>query len=186
LGQNSQGGSDYSEALRLGSNVHDTNLARGKVRLRQGDFAGARADFSEALRVKPASYAALAQRGEAAAAAGDYVQAVRDFEAAVAIYPLDATANCGLALLRATCPEAGLRDGKQAVDLARIACKQSPKESRCHLALAAAYAETGEFVLAQQELGRAYHLPHNDPAAVAALQARFAAKEAFRGPLKLR
>ena len=54
------------------------------------------------------------------------------------------------------------------------------------MALAAAYAETGEFALAQQELGRAYHLPKSDPAAVAALQARFAAKEAFRGPLKLR
>jgi hypothetical protein len=38
----------------------------------------------------------------------------------------------------------------------------------------------------QQELDRAYHLSHNDPAAGAALQDRFAPMEAFRGQLKLR
>jgi hypothetical protein len=57
---------------------------------------------------------------------------------------------------------------------------------RCHLALSAAYAETGDFTLAQSELGKAYRLPHYDPAAIVALHARFAAKEAFRGQLKLR
>ena len=78
------------------------------------------------------------------------------------------------------------KDGKQALELARVACRRAPKESRCHLALSAAYAETGDFALAQSELRQAYRLPHYDPAAIVALQARFAAKEPFRGQLKLR
>ena len=51
-----------------------------------------------------------------------------------------------LAWLRATCPEAGIRDGKEAVETALKACELSEwKDSGIIDTLAAAYAEAGDF-----------------------------------------
>ena len=51
-----------------------------------------------------------------------------------------------LAWLLATCPDASLRNGPQAVEWAERACRLSEnKQPFCLRALAAAYAETGRF-----------------------------------------
>ena len=51
-----------------------------------------------------------------------------------------------LAWLRATCPEADVRNGKEAVELALKACELSEwKDWRMIDTLAAAYAEQGDF-----------------------------------------
>ncbi len=101
----------------MGSDVDDTNIARGILQFKQGNFDAAQADFSEVLRAKPDTCAVLADLREAAAVTRDHTRAVKDYEAAIAIYPLDTTANCGLALLRASCPEADVCNGKEAEDL---------------------------------------------------------------------
>ncbi len=61
----------------------------------------------------------------------------------------DACAIDGRAWIRATGPDASLRDGKKAVELAIEACELTRwKEAYCVETLAAAYAEVGDFASA--------------------------------------
>jgi tetratricopeptide (TPR) repeat protein len=90
--------------------------------------------------------------------AGDAVQleALRLKEAEKRLARLRSNAEAGdpeslnsLAWMLATCPESGFRDGKSAVGYAELAVTQNTRTNSAYLAtLAAAYAETGEFVKA--------------------------------------
>jgi hypothetical protein len=58
----------------------------------------------------------------------------------------DAHRCADLAALLATCPDASVRNGNQAVDFARHACELTEwKLPYCLVTLAAAYAESGDF-----------------------------------------
>jgi tetratricopeptide (TPR) repeat protein len=76
-----------------------------------------------------------------------YRQALADLQIAVQMTSKkpDVALN-SLAWLRATCPETGTRDGKQAVKLAMKACELSNWTYWNYIdTLAAAYAEAGDF-----------------------------------------
>lgn len=69
-----------------------------------------------------------------------------DFEEAVQLSPNNARAWGCLAWLRTTCPEASMRNGKEAIRMSIKACELSKWKEPAHIfALAAAYAETGDF-----------------------------------------
>jgi Flp pilus assembly protein TadD len=77
----------------------------------------------------------------------DYDRAVKDFEEALRLDGPD-WIYAEFALLRAACPDADYRDGRQALELAKKACATVPKgvgNGRFFSALAAAYAEAGDF-----------------------------------------
>jgi tetratricopeptide (TPR) repeat protein len=77
---------------------------------------------------------------------GQNAAAVTAYDQAIKSWPNDFLALSGLAWVLATCPEDRIRDGKRAVELAKRACEVSSGESAtCVEALAAAYAEAGEF-----------------------------------------
>jgi tetratricopeptide (TPR) repeat protein len=87
---------------------------------------------------------------------GEHGQAVAAYEKAIRFDSVDFSALNGLAWLLATSPEAKLRDGKRAVDLATRACGVTlRREADCIDTLAAAYAEAGNYAAAvetQQEV----------------------------------
>jgi tetratricopeptide (TPR) repeat protein len=76
-----------------------------------------------------------------------YQQAVRDLETAIQMNTKKPErALNSLAWLRATCPEAEIRNGKEAVELALKACELSQwNDWNIIDTLAAAYAEQGDF-----------------------------------------
>ena len=70
----------------------------------------------------------------------------KDYSDSVRLDPNDVTGHREFARLLATCREPKSRDGKRAVELTTRACELSQwKDAACLDALAAAYAETGDF-----------------------------------------
>ena len=95
--------------------------------------------------------------------------------------PDDIANRNDLVWLRATCPEPSLRNGAEAVELARRA-NQLSGGNQPHVldTLAAAYAEAGHFPEAVSTAQQALELatPQQSPTTVAALRTRLALYEA--------
>ncbi|PYJ07297.1 MAG: hypothetical protein DME25_04185 [Verrucomicrobia bacterium] len=105
------------------------------------------------------------------AADGEPAQAIAHYRQAIALRPDFQEALSNLAWLLATRPEAELRDGAQAVELAERACELTAyKLAACIGTLAAAYAEAGRFADAAAMAEHAHSL------AEAANQKELAAK----------
>jgi Flp pilus assembly protein TadD len=77
---------------------------------------------------------------------GKVEQAIANYQAAIKLKPNNVAFLNNLAWLLATCPEARLRDGQEAVELAERACQLTDyKQPSLIGTLAAAYAEAGRF-----------------------------------------
>ncbi len=149
---------DFSEFLKLapgpgaagprGAPKRAIGLSnRGLVLAETGKFDAALKDLDEALTT---GYGlARVNRGWAYELKGDYDKAAKDFTTAVEWDAGDLLAVNNIAWLRATCPDAAFRDGKEAVKLAKLACDRTGNREGNFLdTLAAAHAETGDFAAA--------------------------------------
>jgi tetratricopeptide (TPR) repeat protein len=102
--------------------------------------------LTQAIALAPRSSAAYEVRTDVDVAKGNYVQAVADYKKAIEIDPKNALMINNLAWVLATCPDASVRDGKQAIEYANLACKLTNFQNGGDVdTLAAAYAETGDF-----------------------------------------
>lgn len=109
-----------------------------------GDLAQAVHWYGEVLRVDPNADAYF-DRGRTYRRMKEYAKARADFEAALRLDPEWVNAHDHLAWLLATCPEAKIRDGKEAVAIAKKGLALAPKDASLMDTLAAAYAELGDF-----------------------------------------
>ena len=117
------------------------------------------ADFNESLRLDPKNVEALEYRGLLFEELGKYDKALADHRRAMEIAPNDPHQIAVLAMMQAACPDAKYRNGNQAVSSATKACQLSQWQSaEAVSALAAAYAETGNFVKAVEFSQRAIGL----------------------------
>jgi tetratricopeptide (TPR) repeat protein len=138
--------SDFSQAMRFNPRNARTFLGRAGVYEDIGRLNEAMADYGRATRITPKDANDYALRGSAYFQKGNYKGALSDFEKALRLSPINGGALNGLAWLRATCPEASLRNGKEAIRMSRRACEVTKsKEPDDILTLAAAYAETRDF-----------------------------------------
>ena len=94
---------------------------RAQDRLQAGDFDGAMADLDEILARNPDDAAALEDRGLIHLKRNEYKEAIADLERAIVLNPHSPIATNDLAWLLATCPVAEHRNGKRAVELAKLA-----------------------------------------------------------------
>ena len=102
--------------------------------------------FDKMLAEKPGNADALRGRADALLSIGKQDQAIADYEKVLAQDPKDAEVLNNLAWVLATSPEAKLRNGKRALELAtRSAELTSYKQAHILSTLAAAYAEQGDF-----------------------------------------
>jgi tetratricopeptide (TPR) repeat protein len=153
---------DFSEAIRHNPRHHVAYANRGIAWRNAKNFDKAISDYTEALRISPKNAMVLNNRGIAYRYKGQFGKAIADFQHAIDISPKHAGAHNSLAWLYATCPEASVRNGTQAVESAKRACElTSWKSAEAVETLAAAYAETGDFKLAIHWQTHAHDL-HSD------------------------
>jgi tetratricopeptide (TPR) repeat protein len=137
---------DYSEAIRLDPKWSHAYFNRANAYKAQKDYDKAVSDYGEAIRLDPKKTDAYFNRAGVYKTQKEYDKAVGDYGAIIRLDPEDADAHSNLAWLLATCPEAKVRDGKKAVELATKACElTSWKGAYFQATLAAAWAETGNF-----------------------------------------
>lgn len=112
--------------------------------------------FQKALQSEPDSADAHYGLGIAFSKIGKMAEAITQYHKVLRIAPVNPIVQNNLAWLLATCPEASLRDGKEAVDLAHQANVLTGGEKPIILhTLAAAYAEAGRFSEAVETAQRA-------------------------------
>jgi tetratricopeptide (TPR) repeat protein len=111
--------------------------------------------------------------GDAYLQEGALAQAIPQYEQALRLKPADPAIKNTLAWLLATVPEASLRDGSKAVELALQANKETGGENPVALhTLGAAYAEAGKFAEAVEAAQHALRLAqaHTNTVLVNALE----------------
>jgi protein O-mannosyl-transferase len=166
--------SQFRKALELrpgDAEVHD-NFAT--VLLHQGREDEALAHYRKALETWPNDARAHGNLGSLLLQKGQPREAMAHYQAALQLQPTNALVLNNLAWLLATSPEASIRDGRRALDLAQQAQQSSGGTNPAILGtLAAAYAEVGQFAEAVMTARQALKLAENraNTAEVYALQA---------------
>ncbi len=135
-------------------------ILRAEVRHEYGDDEGAIEDFTTALLLTPRNAPLIGARAGLYHLTGDIRTAVTEYERCLELDPDNAVALANLALALSTCSDSTVRDGRRALDLALRACAcVSESKDWALAALAAAYAELGDFLRAVEAQDQALSLP---------------------------
>jgi Flp pilus assembly protein TadD len=141
----------YQKALQWNPENADTHSDLGLAFLREHRLDAADAQFQQALRLNSADPSVHINLGTVLAQEGKSEEAISQFRDSLQIQPYSFQAQNDLAYLLATCPQASLRNGSQAVILATKAATLTRGQNPVILrTLAAALAESGRFSEAVQ------------------------------------
>ncbi|HUA39786.1 MAG TPA: tetratricopeptide repeat protein [Candidatus Sulfopaludibacter sp.] len=136
----------FEKALEIAPDNATFHYEFANVCFSQGNWDEAINQYQQALKQMPDSVHARYQLGLALQCRGHFAAAIEQFQQVIKLNPLHVTAQNNLAWMLATCPEASLRNGPKAVEMARRAVQLSAGTSPQILdTLAAAYAEAGRF-----------------------------------------
>jgi tetratricopeptide (TPR) repeat protein len=137
---------DFDEAIRLKPDHADAYYARGCARSRIREYDRAIADLTEAVRLRPKLTAAYLERAAVYQKRGNTGRVIEDYTEATRADPNCHEAYHMRAWLRATNPDAAVRDGALAAADARRACELTHWGNGDYIdTLAAAEAECGRF-----------------------------------------
>jgi Flp pilus assembly protein TadD len=118
----------------------------GEALIEQGKFDEGIAHLNAALQMNPTQVEVHARIAQALARQGKFRESVNEYDETLRCQPDFSSAINNLAWMLATNPDAGLRDGARAVQLAERACEITGRKETIYLGtLAAAYAEAGRF-----------------------------------------
>jgi tetratricopeptide (TPR) repeat protein len=155
-GQSDEAMAHYEEAIRLQPYYADAYYNRGNVLFAKGRIDDAIADWEKTLQIQPNDADAYTGLGNAFLRKGLLHEAMANYERALALAPEDSHSRINIAWVLATAPDSSVRDGRKAVEFARKAIELSNTDDpKFFRALAAAYAETGQFSEAIQVTQRA-------------------------------
>lgn len=111
----------------------------------KGEYDKALENYNKAVQLDPSGQNYYL-RGDFWVNIGEYEKAIADYRQAVQLKPRLPYYHAVLAKLLVWCPDAGLRNGKEAFEHAKLACSLSSwKEYNSLESLAAAYADVGQF-----------------------------------------
>jgi tetratricopeptide (TPR) repeat protein len=138
--------SDLSQAIAIDPKEDTAHLLRAAIYAGLALPSSSLDEINTAIRLNPENGGSYRFRAAARVHRREYALALADFETAITKGPNDADAHAGRALLLASCPDAKIRRGNEAVASAKRACELSQWKTARHLAaLAAACAEAGDF-----------------------------------------
>ncbi len=144
-GQFAEAAGHFEAALERRQNDPELRIKLGQARMKNGQLDLAIREFRAAAELRP-NPAAHHNCGNALLATGDVTKAIDEFEKALEVNPRFTPSANNLAWLLSTSPDASLRDGKRAVELAKAICSQASARSPSNLdTLAVAHAEAGDF-----------------------------------------
>jgi Flp pilus assembly protein TadD len=183
LGRLDEAVAHYQAALKIEPHNAQAYFNLGNASACRGQLAEAAACYRQALEIQPDNAGAHNGLGLVLAGQGRHDAAMTHYRMALKLQPGDTEIQKNLAWLRATCPEASLRNGVEAIEFARQA-NQSCGGKRLDIldVLAAAYAEAGWFAEALAAERKALELARqqNDRASADVMRARLALYEAGR------
>jgi tetratricopeptide (TPR) repeat protein len=149
----------YQNALQIKPDNADAHNNLGNVLLQTGRVDEAIIHFQKALQIKPDNAKSQNNLGQALLQQGHAKEAITHFQRALEIESAEPAVQNNLAWVLATCPDASLRNGDQAVELAQKANALTGGKSPIILhTLAAAFAEAGRFGDAVQSAQKAIEL----------------------------
>ena len=149
----------FQKALEIQPDYAEARYNLGTVLIQQGRLDEAIAQLQKTLEFKPDNASAHKNLGIAFLQQGRLDEAIAHFKKALEIRPDQVEIQNNLAWLLATSPQASLRNGSQAVELAERANQLAgAKNPNVLCTLAAAYAETGRFAEAVETAQRALSL----------------------------
>jgi tetratricopeptide (TPR) repeat protein len=179
---------EIDAALQPGDAI--AQYAFGRALVDQGLAGDAMPHLEKAVQLRPDAADYHLKLGEACRQMGRAAEAISQYEKALQILPRHVQAASSLAWMLATTPDASLRNGTRAVQLALLADQLSGgQDPKIIGVLAAAYAETGDFSKAAATVRHALQLagPENDSALAGILRAQLALYRAgspFRDTVK--
>jgi tetratricopeptide (TPR) repeat protein len=149
----------FQKALQIKPDFVPACIALGTALLQQGKADQAVTPFQRVLGTNPNDAGIHLNLGLCFFQLGRTDEAVVQYQKALQIKPNDPGIQNNLAWLLATCPQAAVRDGNKAVELARQAdALTSGKNPIILHTLAAAFAEAGRFPEAVETAQRALRL----------------------------
>jgi protein O-mannosyl-transferase len=151
--------SQYQRTLEIDPDHVEAHNNLGNALARRGRYDAAIAHYQRALAVKPNYVEAGVNLRTAQKQQAKMADAVRRWREALRSQPNQVVVLNQLAWVLATCPDASIRNGSEAVELARRAVRLSNAQEPAILGtLAAAYAEAGRFPEALQTARKALEL----------------------------
>jgi protein O-mannosyl-transferase len=146
----------YREAIRLSPDFDLAHCNLGTVLADSGQYDEAIDRFQAALKIEPHNTLAREELDRTLAEGEQLRRSLDKQRAAIRASPANAALLNDFAWMLATNPNASIRNGAEAVELAERAAKLSDEREPAILGtLAAAYAETGQFVAAIKTVERA-------------------------------
>jgi tetratricopeptide (TPR) repeat protein len=124
----------------------DVYAAFASMFLTQGKLDMAKKVLDQAVEFDPLCADSHGNRAVVLSSLGQYDKAIDDLDEVVKVAPNSVRALRERAWILATCPDAKVRNGEQAVGSATRACELTDwKDPHCLCALAAAHSESGQF-----------------------------------------
>ena len=148
----------YETALRLRDGNAAAHFGLGRALAAKQKTDAAVFHFQKALSIQPDYIAASNDLGVALASKGEIKEAIEAWRQTLSFDPDSADAANNLGWVRATAADANLRDGKEALELARRALGSGGENAVVLRTLAAAQAENGQFAEAVAACQRAEEL----------------------------
>ncbi|HTQ49193.1 MAG TPA: tetratricopeptide repeat protein [Candidatus Acidoferrales bacterium] len=158
-GQSAQAVEQFRKALGIEPDNAKVHYNLANILFAQGQWREAAEQYQQSLKQMPDSVHAHYQLGLAFQCLGESAAAIAEIQKVLELDPNHVAAQNNLAWILATCPDASLRNGPRAVELAQRAVQLSAGTSPQILdTLAAAYAEAGRFPEAITTARRALEL----------------------------
>jgi tetratricopeptide (TPR) repeat protein len=168
LGRVGEAAGEFRKALQIDPDFADAHICLGNILLIQGRPDDGIAEYLAALRINPANALAARSLDGVLIALFQHSQvedAISRARQALGLFPANPGFQNALAWMLATAPQAALRNGAEALDLAAKASRSTGGGDPGVLrTLAAAYAETGDFSNAAETAQSALQLAqaHSD------------------------